>query len=311
MDKDQIDLLKLEIEQEKLALDTERTRISRKSYHLDYFSKVGIPLAVFALAGVTYWTNKDYSERHFEFEKSVKSIELQQKNDDIFQQKDKASRESEHEKSAFLQNHFEEITTGTVEKLEVLKASVPSTFIKKEDQLDVLARIDQLHRTAAAYLARTNVSSPAAAPTASVSSDSPTDVNGASQSSMQAAANYAAYGRALLNKGSYDQAAANFEIATVLNPSDPSAWNSLGYAQLRSGRADAAYNSIAAALNLHPADAKTQNFATINATKILCALGRRDEGENYLNTALSALPSLHDMASKDSEIKRYCGFSVS
>jgi len=308
---DQAELQKLEIEKEKLSLEREKTRISRNSYRLDYVSKVGIPLAVFVLAGATYWTNKDYSERHFEFEKDVKALELQQKNDEIIRQKDQVSRESERDKSAFLQNHFGAITTDSQNELEMLKASVASTFVNEKDQVDVLARIDQLRHTADAYAVRVKGNVPASSVPGTPSPTQPQSENhGDATQGTQAAANYMTYGRALLSKGNFDQAAANFEMASLLTPSDPSAWNSLSYAQLRSGRADAAYKSIATALSLRPADSQTQNFAAINATKILCALGQTNEGQKYLEAALGALPSLYQMASTDPEITRYCGFSV-
>ncbi|WP_236537442.1 hypothetical protein, partial [Pseudomonas syringae] len=92
------------------------------------------------------------------------------------------------------------------------------------------------------------------------------------------------------------------------NTSNPMSWNYQAYAQMRTDRNDEALKSISTAINLKPIDTIAQKIIMINATKILCSLGRVEDALSYINKSLALAPELLKDLRQDKEFKNRCGF---
>lgn len=109
-----------------------------------------------------------------------------------------------------------------------------------------------------------------------------------------------------LKKNEYTKASQAFINATQLDPGNSSLWNYRAYTQFRSHNYDAAKDSISVAIKIGSQDNKTNILMAINASKILCALGKASDGTNYIQQAINVIPGLYSEAKKDDELMRFC-----
>ncbi len=211
----------------------------------------------------------------------------------------------EHTKLPFIQGNLAVITNGTDQEVASLKANAATRFTRSDDLNEVISMIDNLRQSSATRHTQidTQLAEPEVQNQPSMTRASPQEAD----RSAKVMIDYAVDGQKELVAGNFEQAVVNYLLAAKSTPSDPSLWNSLAYAQLRAGQAKEAYDSIVRAAALHPTSPRTQNYVAINATKILCALGRKQEALGYLNQQLSQLPTLQERVTGDAEINRYCG----
>lgn len=278
------DELKLDVEREKVEIEREKVELTRKSLWLDVAGKVGLPLAVLVFSWVTYSVNKEQAETRLHFDINAKQAELNQKDQDLFLKKSELQRSHEQMKNDFVQRNIALVMSRAIEDQNRLTAMIEVAF-SREDQLDVAEKIAHFRQATSAAIQQTP------------------------QTNSQPSLNYKEIGLGFVKQGNFDQAALNFETATLLNPSDAESWNFRAYAQMRVGRIEDAYKSISTAINLRTMDKKTQNNMAINATKILCSAGKSSEALAYLKTAAGVLPDLYSVAAGDGELKQRCGFS--
>ncbi|KPX39583.1 Uncharacterized protein ALO68_04316 [Pseudomonas syringae pv. helianthi] len=280
----EIELKKLQLEQRKLDLDEQRTSLASKGYRIDLVAKLAIPAAVLVLAAATYYTNTNNNDARMAFDTSRQKMEFMQKQEDLFMKRSDAERNQEENKARFIQNNLELITDHAPEaeqKFTLLaKAVLPGKDVE-----------DVLEKARAIRVGSTS-----------------SEIEADKASPLKAAIEYIATGKKFVKAGNFEQALVNFQMANLLNTSNPLAWNYQAYAQMRTDRNDDALKSISTAINLKPTDAGAQKTIMINATKILCSLGRTDDALSYINKSIALAPRLVDDLRKDEEFKNRCGF---
>ncbi|AIR86579.1 tetratricopeptide repeat protein [Pantoea rwandensis] len=122
---------------------------------------------------------------------------------------------------------------------------------------------------------------------------------------------YKSLGFEYLQNKKFLEAAESFSQATQMTPVDASLWNQKAYAQFRAGNYTDAMNSISIALRIGSDSDKVRKYMAINAAKILCAKGDVDNGRNYIQQSINAIPDLMPMAKKDLELGSTCKIDLS
>lgn len=275
---------KLAIESAKLALEQKKFELAQRTHFFDFGPKfvLSVVVALIALAALVI-SSTQTSERLI-VETGHKRDEIRLKEADLFLKKSDSERNRDAVKSGFLLNHLALVTSPTQESRQQLVALAKAVFDSKETQ-DVISKAEQIRISVQQQPSPSSTAQP------------------------QTLAGFKAIGRQFANVGNFEQAALNFEIATRLNASDVEAWNFKAYAEMRINRGDAAFNSISNAINLRPTDFKIYSLVVINATKILCTLGRNEDALSYINQNAAYSPGLITVAGADLELKKRCGFS--
>ncbi|KTB55922.1 hypothetical protein [Pseudomonas syringae] len=279
-----IELKKLQLERRKLDLDEQRTSLAFKGYRIDLVAKLAIPVAVLVLAAATYYTNANNNDARMAFDTSSKKKEFMQKQEDLFMKRSDSERNQEENKARFIQNNLELITDHTPESEQkfvlLTKAVMPA-----RDVDDVLEKARAIRVGSTIREITADKASP-----------------------LDAAVEYISTGKKFTKVGNFEQALVNFQMANLLNTSNPMSWNYQAYAQMRTDRNDEALKSISTAINLKPIDTIAQKIIMINATKILCSLGRVEDALSYINKSLALAPELLKDLRQDKEFKNRCGF---
>lgn len=272
------------LEERKLSIEIEKLALAKKTFYADLLAKIAIPAGLAAIAWATYATNTRAVENRMVFDINSRSTELRHKEDELFLKKSDSAQNRESLKAAFIQTNFALISSPSSDahrRAEILARAVFSS----DDIQDVLIKIAQIRNSA---LGAPDPSNPLSTPSAQ---------------------NYKDSGMQLVKVGKFDLALQHFETATLLNPSDAEAWNFKAYTEMRVGSADTALKSIGTSILLRPTDATLQNKVVLNATKILCSLGRIEDAVSYLNKNVAVLPNLLSVAQKDGELQQRCNLS--
>ncbi|MCF5505056.1 hypothetical protein GIV76_20980 [Pseudomonas syringae] len=247
-------------------------------------AKLAIPVAVLVLAAATYYTNANNNDARMAFDTSSKKKEFMQKQEDLFMKRSDSERNQEENKARFIQNNLELITDHTPESEQkfvlLTKAVMPA-----RDVDDVLEKARAIRVGSTIREITADKASP-----------------------LDAAVEYISTGKKFTKVGNFEQALVNFQMANLLNTSNPMSWNYQAYAQMRTDRNDEALKSISTAINLKPIDTIAQKIIMINATKILCSLGRVEDALSYINKSLALAPELLKDLRQDKEFKNRCGF---
>lgn len=122
---------------------------------------------------------------------------------------------------------------------------------------------------------------------------------------------YKSLGFNYLQNKKFLEAAESFSQATQMTPVDASLWNQKAYAQFRAGNYTDAMNSISIALRIGSDNDKIRKYMAINAAKILCAKGDVNDGRNYMQQSINAIPDLLPMVKKDLELGSICKIDLS
>lgn len=272
------------LEERKLAIEIEKLILARRSFYTDLLAKIALPVGLAAIAWATYATNTRAVEDRMAFDVDAKSTELRQKEDELFLKKSDSARNRDSLKAAFIQTNFALISSSSADARRQADALARAVF-SPADIPDVLVKIEQIRES----VPRTAVtSSPTVAPSSQTYKDS---------------------GMQFVKFGKFDQALQHFETATLLNPSDAEAWNFKAYTEMRVGNPEAALKSISTSILLRPSDATLQHKVMLNATKILCSLGRMGDAASYLNKSVAVFPSLLAVAQQDGELQQRCHFN--
>lgn len=274
----------LSLEERKLAIEVEKLALAKRSFYADLLAKIALPAGLAAIAWATYTTNTKAVEDRMAFDVNAKNTELRQKEDELFLKKSDSARNLESLKAAFIQTNFSVISSRSSDARKQVDALVRAVFSPADIQ-DVLVKISQIREST---------------PQISEQSSSPTGPTSEA---------YKSSGMQLARLGRFDQALQNFETATLLNPSDAEAWNFKAYSEMRSGNPAAALKSIGTSILLRPSDATLQHRVILNATKILCSLGRMDDAASYLNKSVAAFPRLLTVAKQERELQQICHFN--
>lgn len=282
-----IELTKLQLEQRKLRLEETKTSLASKSYRVDLVAKLAIPIAVLVLAAATYQTNSSNNDARMAFEADYKKNEFSQKQEELFMKRGDVERNREENKARFIQDSLKLISDPAPESVQKFTL-LARVVLPKEDVDDVLEK-------AKAFRIGTT----------------PREVEVDKASPLKAAAEYIATGKRFVGSGNYEQALINFDMATLLNTSDALAWNYKAYAEMRTDRNEAALKSISTAVNLQPIEKGAQQTIVINATKILCSLGRSEDARSYINKSIALLPNVVEKLRKDGDFATRCKFTFS
>lgn len=274
------------LEERKLSIEIEKLALAQKTFYADLLAKIAIPVGLAAIAWATYATNTMAVKERMAFDVNSKSTELRQKEDELFLKKSDSVRNRESLKAAFIQTNFALISSSSSDAHRQAETLARAVF-SPDDIQDVLIKIAQIRNSAPG---EPDTSNPPSAPSAQTYKDS---------------------GMQFVKAGKFDLALQHFETATLLNPSDAEAWNFKAYTEMRVGSADTALNSISTSILLRPTDTTLQHKVVLNATKILCSLGRTEDAVSYLNKSVAVLPSLLAVAKKDGELQQRCNFSYS
>ncbi|MDP3653256.1 MAG: tetratricopeptide repeat protein [Rhodoferax sp.] len=274
------------LEERKLAIEIEKLALARRSFYIDLLAKIALPAALAAIAWATYATNTKAVEDRMAFDVDAKTTELRQKEDEFFLKKSDSARNRESMKAAFIQTNFALISSSSEEARKQADILARAVFSPSDIQ-DVLLKIAQIRESAPRAA---EASGAYAAP----SSDT-----------------YKASGMQFVKVGKFDQALQHFETATLLNPSDAEAWNFKAYTEMRVGSPEAALKSVSTSILLRPIDVTLQHKVVLNATKILCSLGRIEDAASYLNKSVAVFASLSAIAQHDGELQQRCHFSFS
>lgn len=282
-----IEMAKLELEQRKLKLEETKTAVAIKSYRIDLAAKLAIPVAVLILAAATYSTNSSNNDARMVLEVDKQKKDFSQKQEELFIKRSDVERNRMESKARFIQNNQALIFDPAPESVQKVTLLAKAMF-SKEDLDDILEKVS-------AFRIDT--------PPRQVEADKP--------SPLKAAAEYIATGKRFTQKGNYAQALVNFEMATLLNTSDAMAWNYKAYAEMRTERNDAALKSISTAINLQPVESGDVQTIVINATKILCSLGRTEDARSYINKSLAIVPQVVEKLRGDRDFATRCNFTFS
>lgn len=272
------------LDERKFQLDIEMHQLAKKSYTLDKFSKVALPIVLALLALVTYVSNTRATADRMRFEMGAKQREFKQKEAELFLKKGDSERALDTAKATFIQTNLTLIQSPSTEDQSRLQALVHATFPRDTD--DVMARIEILRAVAR----RT----PSYALNASIE---------------QRPSEYKAQALQLVKTGNFASASEIYKAITLINPSDSDAWNSLAYSEMRLGHFSEALSSVSTSINLQPTDKSLQLKVMTNATKILCSMGRFDDALSYINKSLAVAPDLLKYVEDDGEFRRRCNFS--
>lgn len=281
-----IEMEKLSLEQRKFKLEASKASLAAKSYRIDLWSKLAIPVAVFVLAAATYYTNSSNMSDRMVFDADNKKVEFRQKEEELFIKKSESEQNREANKARFIQNNLELITAPAPESEQRL-AALANAVLPAIDVHEVLEKAKAIRVSSTPQEVITDKASP-----------------------LNASSEYLNTGKIFAKSGNFEQALTNFEMATLLNTSDPLAWNYKAYAEMRTDRNDAALKSISTAINLKPVEASAQRIIMLNATKILCSLGRTEDALSYINKSIALSPEMYDLARKDQEFGKRCNFAL-
>lgn len=275
---------KLLLELEKLEVEKKKYDLAKRSYYVDFLAKIALPAALGSLAWATYVTNTKAIEDRMAFDIDTKRTELRQKEDELFLKKSESERLEDLRKATFIQTNFSLITTPTIDA-QVQSETLARAIFPPEDIPDMLMKL------------------------ALVRASTVSRSGSVSKISDLSFADYKASGLQFVKKNSYEQALQNFETATLLNPSDVEAWSYKAYAEMRAGNLEEALKSITKSTQLRPTDRKLQRNVMLNATKILCSLGRNADALSYIKVSVAAFPDLLGVAKNDGELKQRCNFT--
>ena len=242
----------------------------------DLLVKVAVPIVTCIIAAITlhYTVLRDADQSR------DKKTELQQKEIDLFNKQSDIQRVKDASKADFLQKNMVLLTSSQPNAMRQAEALIDTTFTAPEEALDVKIKAHHIHEIA--------------------SEPAPKVANGTGK--------FKALGFQYAGGGYFAEAALSFSNAVTLAPDDIQAWNALAYAQLRLDDIDEAFNSISRAIELKPAEENLGRVVVINATKILCAQGKRDTARTYLNVAIGMNQQLLSASKGDGELLRICGF---
>ena len=273
-----------DIEKRKLDIEIEKLSLAKQSFYVDLISKIALPVALVAIAWATYSTNTKNTDARMIFDANTKNTEFRQKEDELFVKKSDAVRNRDALKAAFIQTNLSLIYSQSEAARRQVDVLARAVFPPDEIH-DVLLKIEQIRVSA------------------------PRVIESSKQLTTPSSESYKGSGMQFAKIGQFDEALRNFEISTLLNPSDAEAWNFKAYSEMRIGNPEAALKSISTSIRLRPSEATLQHSVMLNATKILCSLGRTGEAASYINASVAAFPNLLAIARKDGELQQRCHFN--
>jgi len=268
-------------EQRKLQIEEEKLMLARKALRQDYFSKILMPLAVVLLAAATFYSNSTMAERQHQLALDVHKMQLLEKEGQLGLRNEDAKAARNERILSFVVQHFTSITSEDSAASEDIIALAATVFSDEPERTLALGKINALRSARKARVER--------------------------QPSAKDRADYQLVaGQRLIVANNFQLALEHLDAALILDPFNPSSWNSKAYAQFRMKDGQGALSSISEAISLSPSDARLRRFVIINAAKILCSVGRTEDGLSYLNSGIAAIPSLAGEARKDKELTSTC-----
>ncbi|WP_256943077.1 tetratricopeptide repeat protein [Achromobacter xylosoxidans] len=283
---------KIDPETEKLELEWKKFRLAEKTWWLDIVSKVGIPLSLLILSGVTFYSGSELSKDKLRFERDVAQSDLLRKDRELFLRSNESLRAAARIKGEFIEKHSALILSNRKQDRILLEQYIVSSF-EPDAQTAIRAQVETLRRYTQAV--QPEIRDPELQP---------------SVSAAQPLKNYIELGQSAVKGKKFEDAILAFKLHLASNPNDAAVWNYLSYAQMRAGQLKEARESISTAIYQQPTDLKVRQFVALNAAKILCSAGEVDEGVGYLKTATQAIPGLAVVASKDGELRNRCAWGV-
>ncbi len=273
------------IEDEKLRLEKEKLAYTKRAFWMDLVSKLLISGCMAAVAYATFLSNNQHANRRLEFDINAKTQELHQREQELGLRRDDAKLARDIRQSTFLVQNYQQIVNKDSVSEDSLAALANVVFTDEREAATVIAKIRQL-RSSASVTSRLF--------TPATSADA-----------------YIAAGKKALRNKEFALALQYFDSATALASHSADAWNSKAYVQMQLGDNEAAFASIATSISHSPEGDLLRRNVALNATKILCSLGRFEEAASYLKNSIAVVPGLADTAPKEPELKRRCNFSWS
>lgn len=267
--------------------EAKKYELAVRSYRLDLFAKLGVPVGLLVIAAATYFSNVQSTQEHFAFERDAKEKEFAQKQEDLFIRQSESERSRRVQKAAFIAKVMESDAFKGADADEQIEHFAHSWFQPAEAK-EVLAEFK-----------RVRLASPASkAAIERVFGGEPKQPDFKKQ------------GLERQQAGNYALALTSFQAATSLRPDEAQAWMFRAYAEYRLGEGPAALRSISAAIEAHPTEQRLKVLLVINATKILCLNNRFDEAVSYINGAIAAIPEVQRAATQDTELYRQCNWKL-
>lgn len=268
-------------EQRKLDIEEEKLRLARKGLRQDTFGKVMMPAVIVVLAAATYFGNTNMAERQHQLAIDVHKMQLRDKESQLGLRNEDAKAARNQRIQDFVRQEYQRITSDELAVSQGAIAVAYAVFSDEPENTLIRAKISVLLADKQQRMAQQ--------PTARQRADSELAV-----------------GQRQIVAGNFSLALRHLNTALTLDPSNPSSWNSKAYAQFRMKDGQGALSSISEAISLSPSDARLRRFVIINAAKILCSVGRTEDGLSYLNSGIAAIPNLAGEARKDKELTSTC-----
>lgn len=268
-------------EQRKLDIEEEKLRLARKGLRQDTFGKVMMPAVIVVLAAATYFGNTNMAERQHQLAIDVHKMQLRDKESQLGLRNEDAKAARNQRIQDFVRQEYQRITSDEPAVSQGAIAVAYAVFSDEPENTLIRAKISVLLADKQQRMAQQ--------PTARQRADSELAV-----------------GQRQIVAGNFSLALRHLDTALTLDPSNPSSWNSKAYAQFRMKDGQGALSSISEAISLSPSDARLRRFVIINAAKILCSVGRTEDGLSYLNSGIAAIPNLAGEARKDKELTSTC-----
>jgi tetratricopeptide (TPR) repeat protein len=268
-------------EQRKLDIEEEKLRLARKGLRQDTFGKIVMPAVIVVLAAATYFGNTNMAERQHQLAIDVHKMQLRDKESQLGLRNEDAKAARNQRIQDFVRQEYQRITSDDPAVSQGAVAVAYAVFSDEPENTLVRAKISVLLADKQQRMAQQ--------PTARQRADSELAV-----------------GQRQIVAGNFSLALRHLDTALTLDPSNPSSWNSKAYAQFRMKDGQGALSSISEAISLSPSDARLRRFVIINAAKILCSVGRTDDGLSYLNSGIAAIPNLAGEAREDKELTSTC-----
>lgn len=273
---------KPDFERMKHELEIAKAGLAVKSYRMDWWAKVALPLASLILAATVLWANTRQNAVLQDQTAHQSQTEFQYRDVELHLKLAEAERAREASKSKFLQDNIDLIMSHAPTS-ETKLAALANTLWSGADADEVLrkARIIRLSLP---------VEEPIEPPTLpSVTVD------------------YVSIGKGFVAANDFEKARINFDEAVRHEPESAIVWNYKAYAEMQTDHGREALASIKTAIDRKPTVPSEQKIIMINAAKILCSLGRTNDAVSYINQAIHNVPAILEMLRKDGEFKRRCG----
>lgn len=250
---------------------------------LDWFYMCIMPMCIFIMAVVTWYTSVEQNKERVILERQNAQSILSVQNNEFFLRKNEFSASERQLEVAFIRDAFKDCQNQGAMSLKKTEIYANYFFASEEKRALIMQKVKE---------------------------NCIADKEIISHENNQSSDNYYGLGLLSLKNKKFTEAVGLFSKATKITPSNVLLWNSLAYAQYRAGDFYDAMNSISVAIKIGSKDERVNSNIAINAAKILCAQGNVSGGKSYIQQAINVFPYLFNVVKRDGELLRVCSLTV-